>query len=119
MYVLYHGSPRLFRAFRVKGKKRPTDIKAKGRKVVYLTASRETAKRKYAKGGPEGIGYLYTVQVSDAIPYSEAIAKEGLRVKKASLTEGIYLSIPQYIRIVEIVRVFPDGREETIYSRSS
>lgn len=117
MSTLYHGSDKLFRAFRVKGK-RPTAIKAKGRKVVYLAASRETAKRKYAKG-PKGFGYLYTLHVSEAVPYGEAIAKEGLHAKKTSLTEGIFLTIPQYIRIVEIVKVYSDGREELVFSRPS
>ena len=118
--ILYHGSPKKFRNFKLKGKQ-PAKIKAKGRKAVYLHSDRATTKRKYAKGGTGGtgnIGYLYELLVDKAINYADAIVSEGLKAKSKALTENVYLSLPKHITVLRQFKVYPDGHEELIYDRS-
>lgn len=99
--LLYHGSPRKFKAFRQRGK--PGSFAVKGRKCVWMTASRETAVRKYARTG----GYVYTVDVPEgaAVPYADQRAAEGLPKKKTALTAGVYVAPAHLCRIVAVEKI--------------
>ncbi len=58
--------------------------------VVYLTNTPDGAKR---------YGTVYEIEVSEAMPYKDALKKVG-RKKKGRYTRGVFVALPENTRIV-------------------
>lgn len=110
--TLFHGSSKKFENFRTKGRK-PKELRAKGRKCVYLHQDREVTKRKYAKDG----GYLYELSVKNAKNYSDAIEEERLHSKTSALTRQVWIALPDDIIIEKRWKIESDGQETLEYCK--
>lgn len=96
--ILYHGSPKKFSEFKTPTGLSEWDVTKGG--VVYLTEDREVAK-KYAGEG----GYVYSVLVSQAVPYAEVRKRQGLKKKKGKYTRGVWVTLPELCTIMSAHRV--------------
>lgn len=111
--ILFHGSDKRFTTFRVKGKKKPKTLRAKGRKCVYLHEDRGLTKRKYAKNGC----YLYEVAAEDAKNYGEAINDENLRKKDSALTSKVWIALPSNLKVLRRWKIDSNGSETLEFER--
>ena len=90
---LYHGSKKnlpVGASLRTPTGASMMDVTAGG--VVYLTDTPESCRR---------YGRVYSVDVTEAVPYAEQRQHQGLPKKKGRYTRGVWVALPENTRVVD------------------